>query len=88
MTLVRPATAPAGTPPSNHLPEGSQVRRHSKRRLSAAPGVTEASHHLVEHQALDSDREIAAIMFEPGGLSDDTVPSELEFLQGLPPTWT
>jgi glutamate-1-semialdehyde 2,1-aminomutase len=34
-------------------------------------------------QALESDRDIAAIMLEPGGLSDDTVPSTQEFLQGL-----
>lgn len=34
-------------------------------------------------RALDSYRDIAAIMIEPGGISDDTVPSEPGFLQGL-----
>jgi glutamate-1-semialdehyde 2,1-aminomutase len=34
-------------------------------------------------RALDSDRDIAAIMLEPGGLSDDTVPTTTEFLLGL-----
>jgi glutamate-1-semialdehyde 2,1-aminomutase len=34
-------------------------------------------------RALESDRDIAAIMLEPGGLSDDTVPSTAEFLRDL-----